>query len=389
MVSIRIWLLGIAVAIKFLAASALAFLPPASGYRNLVGVIITILGFIFYRDTQLLEAEALKIALNTFSVIQLGNILDVVCISRLSFPHRLKVPSTTTSSQDATKDKLIEAKPTVANKFTWGLATIWNFRGVRTPEEVKNIPGFRRNDKASIPSRGSFLLRRLIVIVIRIAILKSWGEGWPLLNPRVDMAFPKEYFFSRLQDVTSNEILVRIWATILFWVRGYLNHSLAYEVLSVITVSLGFSQPQNWPPMYSSLLDCNSVRAWWGKSWHQLLRKQLTSFSNFIVFEICRLRRNSILARYCNLFLTFWISGVYHILSDGLDTETGAVWFFIMQAIGITFEDAMQEVYRRSERPLKGIWRIVGYIWVFVFLVWTSPSWRYPVLRYRFRHVEL
>lgn len=97
------------------------------------------------------------------------------------------------------------------------------------------------------------------------------------------------------------------------------------------------------------------------------------------------MKRGTRLARYSNLFITFWISGVYHILSDGIEIESGVVRFFIMQAAAITVEDAFQSLYRKNGRPIGRGWSILfSYLWVGFFLVWTSPGWRYPVVAFRF-----
>lgn len=80
----------------------------------------------------------------------------------------------------------------------------------------------------------------------------------------------------------------------------------------------------------------------------------------------------------------FFISGILHHLSDlslGVAaTESGAVPFFVFQALGIMIEDAVQEVAKGwpiSQRVRK----VVGYVWVFAFLGWVTPIWFYPVLR--------
>jgi hypothetical protein len=100
------------------------------------------------------------------------------------------------------------------------------------------------------------------------------------------------------------------------------------------------------------------------------------------------LRNGSALARYTFLLTCFRISGIAHIIADpdnGISyNDSGAFRFFIMQAVGIMFEDAIQAIYR-SIRGLRwtdirrpNVWeRLLGYFWVFVFMVWTTPSWSY------------
>jgi len=121
-------------------------------------------------------------------------------------------------------------------------------------------------------------------------------------------------------------------------------------------------------------------------SWHQWLRKQLEENSNFISSSILRIPNGTLLARYTKIVLAFGISGLLHYLTaitTGLPpSHTGDLTYFLMQALGIMCEDAVQALYRRNTSGKPGSWtRIVGYIWVSLFLIWTTPQWMYPRAR--------
>ena len=87
-----------------------------------------------------------------------------------------------------------------------------------------------------------------------------------------------------------------------------------------------------------------------------------------------------------NLILVFLISGIEHSLSDvaqGIPwQQSGAIRFFGTQAVGIIFEDAVIRAFViRRFRPLTGtLSRFVGYLWVLIFLFWSTPVWIYPSL---------
>lgn len=262
--SLHIWLLGIFFIATCLVAAAVAFTPASSRHRDVVAILILGMYFIFYRDTQLLKIEALRIAVNTFSVIQVGNLLDLLCITRIAFPSTVTASSAGKKDSGVADGQSIKANAGIAKRFLWGISVLWNFRNVGSSEQPSKLPAFRRGDNEYVPSRLVFLVRRSFSLVVRIAILRAWGGGWPFLSPLSDMAFPKQYFFSRMWDVSASEFLVRCWATFLFWTRGYLNHSVAYDILSIIMVASMISPPRNWPPMYGSIIDACSVRAWWG-----------------------------------------------------------------------------------------------------------------------------
>lgn len=127
--------------------------------------------------------------------------------------------------------------------------------------------------------------------------------------------------------------------------------------------------------------------------WHQLFRKSLTSYGTFISHGVLRIdkQRYPLFSRYLNLFLAFFVSGALHFYMDvtaGVPaSKTHVIWFFCLQAFGIMFEDAVQELYRRMTGKSAGrelVWyeKLIGYIWVVAFLVWSTPTWTYPTIRH-------
>jgi len=150
-------------------------------------------------------------------------------------------------------------------------------------------------------------------------------------------------------------------------------------------VGLGLSEPVYWPPLYGSIGEAWSIRQFWGVFWHQKLRNVIESPSDFISTSVLGLRKGTLLSRYTRLTLAFLISGVLHAALDhgqGVPfTESGALKFFTMQALGIMVEDAMQEVYQRCGGP-SNVWsRGVGYTWVAFWFIWTTPTWTWRPAR--------
>lgn len=81
--------------------------------------------------------------------------------------------------------------------------------------------------------------------------------------------------------------------------------------------------------------------------------------------------------------ITFLISGILHTLAEfggGRKLrEFGTLRFFVTQA----FEDSVQAMSRSvgtryQARCLSRGARPIGYIWVAVFLFWSTPAWLYP-----------
>lgn len=126
------------------------------------------------------------------------------------------------------------------------------------------------------------------------------------------------------------------------------------------------------------------------KFWHQNLQLNLEGPARFATYNVLRLSKGTLIARYTLVFFIFFISGCWHILTDlGSNlppSQSGALRFFCTQALGIMLEDGAQEFYRRlasKRQSLKAdiLRKCVGYVWVLAFLSWSTACWQYPAIR--------
>lgn len=124
------------------------------------------------------------------------------------------------------------------------------------------------------------------------------------------------------------------------------------------------------------------------KSWHQIIRKPYSNPASLFVEDILGLK-TGLISRHLKLSLTFFLSGLLHLLADlsgGLTvSQSGSLNFFSIQVLGIIIEDFVQFLYRKltSNGSKKGetkTWeKAVGWAWVvFFFLFWTSPAFYWP-----------
>lgn len=81
------------------------------------------------------------------------------------------------------------------------------------------------------------------------------------------------------------------------------------------------------------------------------------------------------------------VSGLMHIpieYATGVSlSESGAMFYFCAQIIGVSIEDWIIRLYTYMSsitgvRLPRLVERILGYIWVVLFLSWASPSYTYP-----------
>lgn len=121
--------------------------------------------------------------------------------------------------------------------------------------------------------------------------------------------------------------------------------------------------------------------------WHQTNARKFSSIAHYTVHGCMKLPRGSIGARYLRMLVAFLSSGIMHLLGDlaaGVQLrDSGAMRFFLAQALGMIIEDVAIRAYRRlppgTKIPLvaeKGL----GFLWVAIFLTWSVPAYMYPMM---------
>lgn len=130
--------------------------------------------------------------------------------------------------------------------------------------------------------------------------------------------------------------------------------------------------------------------------WHQSLRNMLVGNGTFWTHGIFRGKKGTLYARYLNVFFPFLLSGILHTVLDicgGVPHSEARTWvFFILQALGIMVEDSVEAVYcwsfvrkqgEKISQPKLQMWhKTVGYVWVNLFMVWTTPAWTFANIRH-------
>ncbi|KAF4435899.1 hypothetical protein F53441_13407 [Fusarium austroafricanum] len=189
----------------------------------------------------------------------------------------------------------------------------------------------------------------------------------------------------RLSNLSLEDLAFRLFSTLGIWLVTFVCNRLNHACAAVVSLMLGLSQPEDWPHLNGSISACYTVRGFWGKFWHQLYRKTFTSLGDFVPDRIFRLRRGTLVSRYTRLFLAFLMSGLMHHCIGHLylfaaDAMFASERFYAIQAVGIAFEDAVQAMTAHVHIPMP-VRRVVGYIWVLVFLSWSTPISSYPSMR--------
>ncbi|KAH8172382.1 membrane bound o-acyl transferase family protein [Sarocladium implicatum] len=357
--------------------------------RRMSAILIFLLIFVGDRTVLAVSDNAsIRCLIVTFSWTQAFNAHALLCLSRTAYKI-MKVDSSESQRRKAQHvsranifvgDEAEGGDGSFFNRLTWALAMQWNLRRIKTARPALGTPLFSSKDPSYIPSRGRFILTRVGVILACMGYMALIGlQPDPALE---DISMTRTRFFSRLGEVSSEEMLKRVTGTV-SWIVGIAATSeICYNVIAIFFVGLGLSQPVMWPSWFGSFKEAYSVRNWWGISWHQTWQRFLADHANWVVFDILHLPKSSPITRYTKYLVVFYISGLLHLAPDltlGMSIkESPAIIFFTTQALGIMIETEVQSLNARVGLvKSSAVAKAIGYIWLAAWLTWTVPWWSF------------
>lgn len=125
--------------------------------------------------------------------------------------------------------------------------------------------------------------------------------------------------------------------------------------------------------------------------WHKLLRRAFVEHARFFVRKVLRMPQETVASRYMIMLAVFFISAFMHIVSLQISISCGGpylVAYYCGIAVVIALEHLVEELYERYFRNTvrkgsykdKPYWRVMGYLWVAFFHIWTTPKVVYPIM---------
>ena len=322
-------------------------------------------------------------------------------------------------------DGYASVQDSFGNRLRFGTWVCFSDRYIASSHQAAHTPPYSTSDPTYCPSRSLFIIRRVCLIILSYMILDAVAQGnQPDMNPILYGA-DKVPLLHRLWtgQATAEEIIIRIGTTLTFGFVAVWGIQMPLLACQVLVVALGLSRPELERPILGSIWDAYTLRGFWGSFWHQLLRRKLTTLSDYIMFEVLLLPRPvqttkgrpelgykasslpRVLTKYTHLLVAFLISAGYHWVLDvatGLSwAESGAPQVFLLMAVGIMLEDTAQWIWfdvlnndtnvegkglkkqRQHSRSQARSWKTmtIGYLWVVVWLSFVVPHLIYPTLR--------
>ncbi|EFR05482.1 Tri7 [Nannizzia gypsea CBS 118893] len=373
--SLRAWLLPVLVVPTLVVSRTAVHATPVMPLNFVIGV-----------------GYGLRLALEMF---------DLLCISKVAYPGH-----TGSKTSDGTRGKPGDSLPWYTRAYR---AAVWLGEASSTDRGRNGYIDISR-EKAKKTSKRQFLVFRSIRFILCYLLL-DLITSQSLEDADVKFAPGKEKILSRIiaGDFSGQDFGETLGSIVGFAAAGYLNLVVLIDFASVLAVSLGISEVQDWPPWFGPLTKLYSIRNFWSVVWHRQLRVLLYNHGYFITHSILRLplpdsvspesKALLLLIRYVRMQAIFLMSGLMHMPIDMMQNiplrESGIVMFFTAQALGILIEDTVCSTYRwittgsfsrqahrgsRTKEP--ALWKkLIGFAWVLCWAMCCVPPWIFPTIR--------
>ncbi|KAJ5329639.1 hypothetical protein N7452_010029 [Penicillium brevicompactum] len=254
---------------------------------------------------------------------------------------------------------------------------VTSVRAIDTPQQAKNTnswPAYYAQKDGKKISRARFLTREISIglwqyLLLDVLTFMLMKDALERKESGKNIVFGTEWDFPAEQWVELVIMNLVAWL-----VAARTSISSLYRLSAIICVATGIWPVSDFPPLFNSMSDAYTLRNFWGKFWHQMLRLSFTGVSNFISRDVLRLPKPSLVERYINVFLVFFISGLMHLLANPVQSislrQSGAMPYFLSFVIGYMIEDGVAALWKqiRGSRYTEdlSLWqKTIGFCWVF------------------------
>ncbi|KAJ7240390.1 membrane bound O-acyl transferase family-domain-containing protein [Mycena haematopus] len=331
---------------------------PPSPYRRLIFLPILFLTWRLLHDGQ---AGYLT---STFWFAYLLVASDYILLTDVQRELR-QVPDAVDTRSPSITIKDIEKAP-VQMRLKWALQLFFNPRGVGWAHEPRFV--FASRAPPNTP-RMNFIVRQLACLCWYLLLfdLANLHARWnPAFHLRVGMV--------------SAGWKWRVVGTLGWAIACYSGMLIAHCSASIICVGLCVSRPQDWPPLFGTLMDATSVRTFWARGWHQLFRRPLCKHADFFLRP-----DRSAASSWVRMCFVFALSGFVHHLGETVPMgfwRSGSLIFFSIQPVAMAVETLFAFSSQRAGAVLPTpVNKALGLVWVVAWFTLTLPIMQDPLLQ--------
>ncbi|KAI8724133.1 MBOAT-2 domain-containing protein [Fusarium sp. LHS14.1] len=289
-------------------------------------------------------------------------------------------------SDELVKGGIFRLSDGFIDKFYFTMRLLFNLRNVGNPWEVKRLHKFPSYYKGPKPSRSAYITRQVLIMAWQYLLLDiiymSSLETPPEDAQRLFGPGTEFNYLNATAEQWGGRVAVGPAAGL---APARVSIDIPYRGFSILSVLLGLTSTDQWPPLFGSMWDAYTIRGFWNTFWHQDCLWPMKSLSNYICRDLLGLPRPSFIERYLNILIVFIASGAMHLTIDLFSykppSKAPTLAFFGSMALAIMLEDGVQDLCRRitgvdtRKKDVKvPLWhRLVGYVWVTTWMTLTAP----------------
>ncbi|KAF9239285.1 membrane bound O-acyl transferase family-domain-containing protein, partial [Melanogaster broomeanus] len=259
------------------------------------------------------------------------------------------------------QDKVPAYELPFPQRYFWVVCMCQCPRGVGwSYKQVNHLPS------ASTRSRVSFVTWCLLRVVAQYTLLEA-----ALIYSRYNPAFTSS------ATITAQPFFMRCMSVAAFVAQTYAAVNCLYFLAAAVTVAAGFYEPRSWPDVFGHWREGYTLGRFWGRTWHQLLRRFFSGFGKAATRAL-GIPPHTKYASGVQVVVGFLISGLVDAGGDAMLDVSRAGFsfrFFLLQPLGIFAEEAVICVARFVGIKKSPLTRLVGYAWVFIWLSICLPPW--------------
>ncbi|KAJ3850029.1 membrane bound O-acyl transferase family-domain-containing protein [Lentinula lateritia] len=271
--------------------------------------------------------------------------------------------------------RLIGQKTGISDEDTFLTRHIWAWKLILTPRGI----GWAHEPRNVLPPhpkpqpRISFILSQFLTAL-----------PWVVFGDAANLALRSHPGFQPNGPSIANVgPFMRILNVFIFALPSVATLQIQYKMYSIIATSVGLYHPEDWPDLFGKWSDGYTIRQFWGRAWHQTMRRWVSAPGNFIAHRVLNLKKGTKLSAYTKLSIAFLVSGTIHQMGDySLEHRDfwagGSLSFFLLQAVVIMVEDGIIDAGKRLGIRDGRYVRVLGYLWTVVWFAVTLPIWLDP-----------
>ncbi|KAI0182117.1 membrane bound O-acyl transferase family-domain-containing protein [Hypoxylon sp. FL1284] len=188
---------------------------------------------------------------------------------------------------------------------------------------------------------------------------------------------------------TTRQLVLRIHTTAYWVLETIAQLELSHLLLAIVfVVLLRFDLPEEWPPLFGHIREAYTLRRFWGRFWHRLISPSVAAWGRVIADKTLRSRDQTAARNLIVAFLVFTVSGFAHAVVNwrlgepALDRDILYFWItFLATGSEVVVTKLCARIYSRYPLRMASVGsgrteifrRILGFVWVFGFLVWLTP----------------